>query len=424
MPPEMQVDARESSLTHASTQPPRVAVIGAGPAGLFAAERLAEAGLGVEIFERMPSVARKFLMAGRGGLNLTHSEPLERFLTRYGAARARLEPMIRAFPPEALVAWAEGLGQAMFTGSSGRVFPRAMKASPLLRAWMARLGALGVRLSVGHTWQGWDEEGALRFATAGGERLVARPDAAVLALGGASWPRLGSDGAWSERLRARGVAVTALRAANAGFDVRWSAAFARFAGEPLKGIAIRFGEAVQRGEAMVTRYGLEGGAIYALSAPLREAIALDGAARIAVDLRPEMSEGDVAARLARAAAGQSQTNQLRRALKLSPAAVNLMREAGPLPREAAALAARVKAAPVTLTGMQGLERAISSAGGIAWDAVDAGLQLSALPGVYAAGEMLDWEAPTGGYLLQGCFATGHAAAAAIVTALGAGPRTR
>lgn len=424
MTPEMQVDARESSLTQASTSAPRVVVIGAGPAGLFAAEMLAKAGVAVEIYERMPSVARKFLMAGRGGLNLTHSEPLERFLTRYGAARGVMEPMIRAFPPEALAGWAEGLGQAMFTGSSGRVFPRAMKASPLLRAWMTRLGALGVSLSTGHEWRGWDAEGALRFAAAEGERIVARPDALVLALGGASWPRLGSDGSWTAILRAKGVAVTPLRPANAGFDVAWSAAFRRFAGEPLKGIAISFGDAVQRGEAMVTRYGLEGGAVYALSSRLREAIARDGAARIAIDMRPEMSLEAVAARLARPAAGQSQTNHLRRALKLSPMAVNLMREAGPLPREAAALAELVKAAPVTLTGMQGLERAISSAGGIAPEAVDAGLQLRALPGVYAAGEMLDWEAPTGGYLLQACFATAHAAASAIMTALGADTRTR
>ncbi len=407
-------------MSEASASPQRrVAIIGAGPAGLMAAERLAGAGLGVDVYDRMPSAARKFLMAGRGGLNLTHSEPLERFLTRYGAAAEFLRPIIDAFPPAALSAWAEGLGEPLFVGSSGRVFPKAMKASPLLRAWLKRLNALGVRFHMGHTWTGWEAKGALTFAATGGAVTV-RADAVVLALGGASWPRLGSDGAWSAILAARGVPVVPFRAANAGFDVAWSEVFQRFAGEPLKGIAIRFGDQAQRGEAMVTRYGLEGGAVYALSSVLREGIARDGQARLEIDLRPEMNNNQIVQKLSRPAAGQSQANVLRRALGLAPVAVNLMREAGPLPREAEALAALVKAVPVTLTGMQGLERAISSAGGIALDALDSALQLKALPTVFAAGEMLDWEAPTGGYLLQACFATAVVAAAGARFALGAG----
>jgi len=401
----------------------RAAVIGGGPAGLMAAETFAAAGVEVGVYDRMPSVARKFLMAGRGGLNLTHTQPFAAFLARYGAAEARLKPIIEAFSPEALRGWAKGLAQSLFVGSSGRVFPMAMKASPLLRAWLKRLGEMGVTFHTGHDWRGWDASGTLRFHAVTGDVAV-RSDVTVLALGGASWPRLGSDGSWAAMLEARGVGVAPFRAANAGFDVAWSEVFARFAGEPLKGIALSFGGTVQRGEAMVTHYGLEGGAVYALSARLREAIARDGVARLTVDLRPEMRVEDIARKLERPAAGQSRSNHLRRALGLAPVAVNLMREAGPLPRDAGALAALVKAAPLTLTGMQGLARAISSAGGVKWDAVDGGLQLNAMPGVYVAGEMLDWEAPTGGYLLQACFATGHAAASAASKALGVEPPTR
>ena len=369
--------------------------------------------MAVTVFDRMPSPARKFLMAGRGGLNLTHSETLDMFFARYGEARDVLEPAIRAFPPEALRAWAEGLGVPLFVGSSGRVFPKAMKASPLLRAWLRRLGDLGVEMRLNVDWQGWDGDGALRFA--GGEAM--RADVTVLALGGSSWPRLGADGGWAEVLRAKDVEVTPFRPANAGFDVAWSEGFAaRFAGEPLKGVALRFGDRVQRGEAMVTRYGVEGGAVYALSAALREAIARDGAAMLHVDLRPETGVAALTARLEKPAAGQSLANVLRKAAGLSPLAVNLMREAGPLPKEPGALAALIKAVPVRLTGMQGLERAISSAGGIARDEVDAGFQLKKMPGVYAVGEMLDWEAPTGGYLLQACFATARAAALAALDA--------
>ncbi len=399
-------------MTDASTCAARAVVIGAGPAGLMAAETLARRGMAVAMFEKMPSAARKFLMAGRGGLNLTHSEALETFLGRYGAARDWLEPAIRAFPPEALRAWADELGAATFVGSSGRVFPRAMKASPLLRAWLRRLNGLGVTFHFGAAWRGWDAEGALAFDGA----AAVRADITVLALGGASWPKLGADGGWAEILRAKGVAVAPFRPANAGFDVAWSESFAgRFAGQPLKGVAISFGGRAQRGEAMVARYGLEGGAIYALSAALRAGIERDGAAAIAVDLRPEMRVEALAARLEKPAGGQSLANVLRKAAGLSPVAVNLMREAGPLPREPHALAALIKAVPVRLTGMQGLSRAISSAGGIARDEVDDAFQLKRLPGVYAVGEMLDWEAPTGGYLLQACFSTARAAGLAALS---------
>jgi uncharacterized flavoprotein (TIGR03862 family) len=376
------------------------AVIGAGPAGLMAAETLAAAGQAVVIFDQMAAPARKFLLAGRGGLNLTHSEPLEVFLTRYGAAAERLRPAIEAFPPAALIAWAEGLGQACFTGSSGRVFPRAMKASPLLRAWLARLEGQGVTLRRRHRWLGWDAAGALRFATPEGEVSFA-PRATILALGGASWPRLGSDGAWASLL----PGVAPFRPANMGFRVDWSAHLReRFAGQPLKRVALSFDGETRRGEAMVTRDGLEGGLLYAFSAALREAIARDGFADVVLDLRPDL------ARVALSGGSQSLANQLRKQAGLPPVAVALVQEvlragAGVEP------AALVKALPLRLVGTQGLERAISSAGGLAFDA---GLTVPGHPRVFACGEMLDWEAPTGGYLLQACFSTAVAAASAAL----------
>ena len=384
-----------------------VAVVGGGPAGLFAAETLAAAGHKVTVYDRMPSVGRKLLMAGRGGLNLTHSEGFEAFVGRYGTATARLGPMLAAFPPAALVAWAEGLGQPTFVGSSGRVFPKALKASPLLRAWLARLAGLGVTLRPRHEWLGWTDGDALRFRTPDGEVVVA-PDATVLALGGASWPKLGSDGGWSAWLDD----VAPFRPANMGFDVAWSPVMQAFAGQPLKGIALSFRGRTVRGEAMVTRYGLEGGAIYALSAPLRDAVQAEGSALAVFDLRPDMTAGALTARLSHPGAGQSLANRLRKALKLSPVEINLLREAHgkDLPTRPAALAARIKAAPIRLTGVQPLARAISSAGGVRLAALDDDLMLRARPGVFAAGEMLDWEAPTGGYLLQASFATGLAAA--------------
>ena len=386
----------------------------------MAAEVLSAAGLAVTVFERMPSVGRKLLMAGRGGLNLTHAEPFEAFAARYGEASPRLRPLLEAFPPSALVAWAEGLGQATFVGASGRVFPRTMKASPLLRAWLARLQAQGVDIRTRRTWRGWTEAGDLAFDGPDGAVEIVRPRATVLALGGASWPRLGSDAAWVPALEASGAAVRPFRPANCGFNVGWSEVFrGRFQGQPLKGVGLRFGEASARGDLVVTAYGLEGGAIYALSAKLREAIDAHGRAELIVDLRPDMDEADLARRLARPRGGQSLANHLRRTLNLPPVAVNLLREAqgAALPADPAAFAALVKRVPLALAGLQPLARAISSAGGVAWDAVDERLALANRPDVFLAGEMLDWEAPTGGYLLQASFATGVGAAKAALAAL-------
>lgn len=395
-----------------------VAVIGGGPAGLMAAETLSAAGRSVTVFEKMPTFGRKFLMAGRGGLNLTHSEDFARFVQRYGAASATLRPMLEAFTPADLVAWAQGLGQETFIGSSGRVFPTALKASPLLRAWLARLEGQGVALRLRAEWQGWADDGALAIQTPEGLQAV-RPRATILALGGASWARLGSDGAWAPLLAARGAAVTPFAAANSGFDVTWSAVFReRFAGEPLKNIAVRLGEVTARGDAMVAAYGLEGGAIYALGAAPREAIEHEGLAILEIDLRPDMPVETLTARLNRPRGGQSVANFLRKAANLSPVEVNLLREAHglDLPVEPAALAAAIKAAPIRLTAVQPLDRAISSAGGLTLDSLD-GLALKAAPDIFVAGEMLDWEAPTGGYLLQACFATGVAAARQVLAKL-------
>jgi uncharacterized flavoprotein (TIGR03862 family) len=376
----------------------------------MAAERLSAAGRRVTVFERMPSYGRKFLMAGRGGLNLTHSEGFERFVGRYGEAGGRLLACLEGFPPAALIEWAEGLGQPTFVGSSGRVFPKALKASPLLRAWLRRLSDQGVRLETRATWTGWDEAGALTFR----DRPPETADAVILALGGASWPRLGSDGNWTGILAARGVPSAPFQPANCGFVADWSEPFrARFAGHPLKSVALSFAGEWARGDATITRYGLEGGAVYALSAALRDAIARDGRATVEIDLRPDVAVERLATKLAAARGGQSASNLLRKAVGLSPAAANLLRETngGALP---ANLAHAIKHAAVTLTAAHGLERAISSAGGIRWDAMDDHLMLKALPGVFVAGEMLDWEAPTGGYLLQACFATGLAAAEGVL----------
>ncbi|MEJ6789269.1 TIGR03862 family flavoprotein [Brevundimonas sp. BR2-1] len=385
-----------------------VHVIGAGPAGLTAAERLAQAGVKVVVHEAMPSVARKFLMAGRGGLNLTHSEGMEGFVGRYGPAGATVAAWLERFSPTHLIGWAEGLGQATFTGSSGRVFPRAMKASPLLRAWLARLNDLGVEVRTRSRWAG-RKDGAWVFDTPEGE-VLERPDAVVLAMGGASWPRLGSDGAWAGKLE--GVETAPFRPSNVGFDVSWSGVFAeRFAGQPLKPVAMTFDGQTVRGEAMLTRYGIEGGAVYALSAGLRNAIGRDGSAVLTVDLRPDLSVEALAGRLARPRGKDSVTNWLRKAGGLSAPAVGLLREIpGELPAGADKLAKRIKAVRLTLTGVQGLARAISSAGGVKLDQLDEGLMLKAMPGVFAAGEMLDWEAPTGGYLLQASMASGVVAA--------------
>ncbi|MDR7231147.1 putative flavoprotein (TIGR03862 family) [Caulobacter sp. BE264] len=395
-----------------------VAVIGSGPAGLMAAETVAKAGRSVAVFEKMPTFGRKFLMAGRGGLNLTHSEDFERFAERYGERSATLRPMLDAFTPSDLVAWAEGLGQETFVGASGRVFPKAMKASPLLRAWLARLESQGVSLRPRSTWKGWDAMGALLIEDADGRHAI-RARLTILALGGASWPKLGSDAAWAPLLRVGGSEIAPFRPANCGFDVAWSEVFRdRFAGEPLKNIALRLGEARARGDAVIARYGLEGGAIYALGGAARDA-ALGRGATLTVDLRPDIPVETLERRLHAPRGGQTLANFLRKAVKLSPVEVNLLREAHglDLPVEPAALAAAIKAAPLRLTGVQPLDRAISSAGGVRFESLD-GLTLKARPDVLLAGEMLDWEAPTGGYLLQACFATGVAAGRTALERLG------
>ena len=399
----------------------QVAIIGAGPSGLAAAERLSAQGVAVTLHDRMRTPGRKLLIAGRGGLNLTHSEPLPQFLDRYAGSRDWLAPAVAGFTPDHLRSWAEGLGQPVFTGSSGRVFPRAMKASGLLRAWLGRLQGQGVVLRTGSRWTGWSATGG--FALEDGAEV--RADAVVLALGGASWSRLGSDGSWAPLLAGRGVDVAPFRPANCGLLVAWSEPFAsRHAGQPLKHVALRCGPDRAQGDLMLTAGGIEGGAVYALSAPLRDAIERDGQVRLFVDLRPEQSEADLAARLARVRPRESLSNSLRRALSLPPQAIGLLREAaldGPIPREPGALAALLKAVPLRLVGTDALDRAISTAGGVRHAALDVHFMLRALPGVFACGEMLDWEAPTGGYLLQASIATGRAAADGVLHWLQANP---
>lgn len=391
-----------------------VAIVGAGPAGLFAAERLAQAGFAVTLYDRMPSPARKFLMAGRGGLNLTHSEPLPAFLTRYsGSAAPLVRRSIEAFPPEALIAWAHGLGIETFTGSSGRIFPSAMKASPLLRAWLARLRELGVAFAPRWTWRGFGESpAALVFDTPHGPRTIT-PDAVLLALGGASWPKLGSDGAWMDILASNGVALAPLRPSNCGALIAWSPYAARFHGAPLKRIAIMCNGITQRGEAVLTARGLEGGAVYALSAPIRDALATHQTASISIDLKPDMPLDDLTARLSKAKAKDSLANVLRKTAGLSPAAIAVLRDAGLLTRDAGRLAARIKGVILELAGQPGMERAISSAGGVVSSSMNENFMLRARPGVFAAGEMLDTDAPTGGYLLQAAFSSAAAAAGGI-----------
>jgi uncharacterized flavoprotein (TIGR03862 family) len=373
----------------------------------MASEMLARCGIAVTVYDRMPSAGRKLLLAGRGGLNLTHSEPLHRLLARYGSAEPRLRAAIRQFPPAKLRRWCEDLGQSTFIGTSGRVFPAAFKASPLLRAWLKRLAFMGVALRMRHGWLGWGADGRLAFMSPDGPVRV-RPDATVLALGGASWPRLGADGTWVDTLRRAGVAVAPLVPANCGFLAGWSEIFRdRHAGQPLKRVALSFRGLGVRGEVVITRSGLEGGAVYALSAPLRDAIAADGEALLHIDLRPELATEELAARLAAPRGKQSLSTFLRRSVKLSPAAIGLLRETAPLADTSpSVLAALIKAVPVRLVGTAGPERAISSGGGIRFDELDESFMLRKKPGVFVAGEMLDWEAPTGGYLLQATFSTG------------------
>lgn len=392
-----------------NTKAGRVAIIGGGPAGLMAAEAVAGAGGKAIIYDRMPSLARKFLLAGRGGLNLTHSEPVEAFVKRYGAAVARLAPILDAFPPAELTAWCEALGEPTFVGTSGRVFPKSFKASPLLRRWLRRLEAQGVEVRLRHAFAGFDESGRPVIEGPDGARASLDVDATILALGGASWPRLGSDGSWAQALREKAVDVAPLRPANCGFDVAWSPFMReKFAGAPLKNIALTFGRVRLRGEAMISQTGLEGGGIYALSGAMRDSIEANGFATLYIDLRPDLLPAELVARLKDGKPGQSIANVLRK-VGLSPAAAGLLREPGPLPKDAEGLAKLIKGVPVHLTGVRPIARAISSVGGVAWDEVDANLMLTRLPGVFVAGEMLDWEAPTGGYLLQACFSTGRLA---------------
>lgn len=377
----------------------------------MSAETLAEAGCRVTVYDQMPSFGRKLLMAGVGGLNLTHSEGLEAFLSRYRGMP--VASMVEAFPPEALRAWCEDLGQETFVGSSGRVFPRALKASPLLRAWLRRLSELGVRSRVRHRWTGWRDD-ALVFDAPDG-LIEAVHDATILALGGASWAKLGSDGAWSEIVQQAGVATAPFKPANCSFEVDWREHVgSKFAGTPMKSIGLSFGGRSVRGEAMVSETGIEGGAVYALSPDLRDAIDATGSARLIIDLKPDNEAAQLAARLEDGRKGDTVTTRLRK-VGLPPVSIAVLREGvRSLPQEPVALAGAIKAVPIMLTGTGGMTRAISTAGGVRAEAIDAGLMLRAKPGCFVAGEMLDWEAPTGGYLLQACFASGRAAAKGVL----------
>ena len=392
---------------------PQAIVVGGGPAGLMAAEVMARTGLSVHVYDRMPSVGRKFLMAGRGGLNLTHSEVLPAFLGRYNGTDW-LAPHIKAFPPQALRQWAAELGEPTFVGTSGRIFPKSFKASPLLRAWLRLLDGLGVQFFPRHQFCGL-EPGAVRLRDGKGHEILAPTSAVVLALGGASWARLGSDGKWANLLKADGIAVTPFRPANCGFEVAWSESFrTRFAGQPLKTIRITHKSSSLRGSATVTALGLEGGLIYAMTAGLRDELATSGSMLISVDLRPDLTMIDLTQRLARPRGKESTSTFLRKAAGLDGISIALMHEVSRasgtvLPREPGDLASLIKTLPLRLTGMAGLERAISTAGGLARSECTEDLMLKRWPGVFCAGEMLDWEAPTGGYLLQACFSTGYAA---------------
>ncbi|MDX3894624.1 TIGR03862 family flavoprotein [Pusillimonas sp.] len=396
-----------------------VAVIGAGPAGLMAAEELSRAGIHVAVYDAMPSVGRKFLLAGRGGLNLTHNEPPAAFRSRFGDRAAQVSPWLDQLDATALRQWALDLGVETFVGSSGRVFPREMKAAPLLRAWLRRLRAGGVEFHTRHVWRGWSDDGALRFDTPQAA-IDVRPHAVVLALGGASWPRLGSDGAWQSVLEARGVGVASLRPANCGFLAGWSSYFSeRFAGQPLKAIAMapEGGFDMRRGECMVTADGLEGGLIYAWSAALRNTLLSDGVAKLYIDLLPDRDLAQVLAEAARPRGARSWSSHLSGRLGLRGVKTALLHECLPKTafNDAQALAAGIKRLPISLVGLRPLAEAISTAGGVRFEELDQNLMLRALPGVFCAGEMLDWEAPTGGYLLTASFASGRVAGRGVVS---------
>jgi len=393
--------------------PLSVAVIGGGPAGLMAAEVLSQGGAQVDLYDAMPSVGRKFLLAGKGGMNLTHSEALAPFVSRYGKRQAEIEPFLDAFGPEALRAWVHGLGIDTFVGSSGRVFPTDMKAAPLLRAWLHRLRGSGVSFHVRHRWLGWSEDGALRFASPDGE-IVKPFDVVILALGGGSWARLGSNGAWVPILQAHGVDVAALKPSNCGFDVGWSAHFRqRYAGQPLKSVTLTFADFQRQGEFVVSENGIEGSLIYAASTAIRDAIEANGSAQIFLDLAPNKSIERVIAEVAHPRGSRSLSSHLQSRAGITGVKAGLLREV--LDKDDYAdpqrLAAAIKALPLMLIAPRPIDEAISSAGGVRFEAMNANLMLNALPGVFCAGEMLDWEAPTGGYLLTACFASGRVAGA-------------
>lgn len=404
---------------------PSVAVIGGGPAGLMAAEVLIEGGLSgtvrVDLYDAMPSVGRKFLMAGKGGMNLTHSEPQEAFLSRYGARREKIAPLLADFGPQALREWARGLGIETIVGSSGRVFPKDMKAAPLLRAWLQRLREAGVHFHMRHAWRGWDEEGQLLFTTPQGDSSV-HADAVVLALGGSSWGKLGSTGKWVPLLEQRGVPIAPLRPANCGFDIDWSEHFrTRFAGEPVKSVVASFtdGSGVlhrQQGEFVVTATGVEGNLIYALSSRLRDEIEASGTATLHLDLAPDKAGTRLVAELSKPRGSKSLANHLRSRAGIAGVKAGLLREVLPAEEltDPARLAATIKDLPLRLIAARPLDEAISTAGGVRFEALDERSMIRALPGVFCAGEMLDWEAPTGGYLLTACFASGrHAGLGAL-----------
>lgn len=407
---------------------PQVAIIGGGPAGLMAAEVIAGAGFAVSVYDAMPSLGRKFLLAGVGGMNITHSEPLQKFTSRYAEAAPLLSPYLQKFSPSDLCAWIQALGIETFIGSSGRVFPRDMKAAPLLRAWLQRLRSMNVQFYSRHRWIGWNSDGSLRICEVHGDQLVEKnisPSVTVLALGGASWQRLGSDGAWVPLLRERNIGIADLLPSNCGFEISWSERIQQeFAGAPLQTVGLHLetlaGEAIAlRGEAMLAKTGIEGTSIYALSAPLRELICARGSACLHLDLLPDIPREKILAQLQKPRGKNSVANFLRKQLHLPPVKLALLRELTPASiwQDAPALAEAIKNLPLRLTGYRPIDEAISSSGGVRFSELTPALMLKNLPGTFCAGEMLDWEAPTGGYLLTGCFATGYAAGLGAVELL-------